>query len=335
MTEAPEEGAWLYATKARLSSFPVPQNGRKTEIVCGVGNVSLTKRKLVLVAVYMPPSIKGAELDRYIYTLVELMNAVKIKYDDPIIFVGGDFNGKDLSRLTTAFPELLPIRAGATRRGAFLDEVYTNAADHIVAKQVLKPLSRENGILSDHLIITASIKLPKQRKARAISFKFRLITADGVAKFEGLLNGFDWQLIGRESSSQSALALKETLDKMVEESFPLKERRIKSTDAPWFTPIARRAVKKKIRIYRKEGKSEKYHQVRLQCDRIILEEKKKFWAETLEKTAALRNSSPFFKTVKMFKSKESTPHGTLPTFSLNRVTKKFANWLPSFLTVSL
>ena len=164
----------------------------------------------------MPPSIKGEELDAYVYALVELLDAVKIKYEEPLIYIGGDFNNKDLSRLLNAFPELAPIRAGATRGGAYLDEVYTNTVEHIVSKQILRPLCRENGVLSDHSIITASVKLPKQKKARTISFKFRPITTEGIGRFEMLLNNYNWQLVGRSTSSGSAEALRRALDSMVD-----------------------------------------------------------------------------------------------------------------------
>ena len=55
-------------TKMRLSRFPVPQNeGRKLEIVCATGNTSITKRKIALVAVYMPPSIDARVLDLHLH----------------------------------------------------------------------------------------------------------------------------------------------------------------------------------------------------------------------------------------------------------------------------
>ena len=92
----------------KLTKFPVPQNQVNAEIVCAVGNSPITKRKIALIAVYMPPSIRRAELDGYIYTLVDLMDNIRTKYEDPVVLLGGDFNNKDIGRLTTAFPELKP-----------------------------------------------------------------------------------------------------------------------------------------------------------------------------------------------------------------------------------
>ena len=142
----------------------------------------------------MPPSIKGEELDSYIYDLVDLVDRIRIKYEDAMIFLGGDFNKKDMGRFCTAFPDILPIKAGATRRGFDLDEVYSNLTEGIIKKAIQHPLSKPNGILSDHSVITASIALPKQGRIVSTKFRFRPITAEGTDKFRVLLNEYDWDL---------------------------------------------------------------------------------------------------------------------------------------------
>ena len=228
-------------TRMKLTRFTVPQTYLNTEIVCAVGNISLTKRKLALISVYMPPSLKKVDLDGYIYTLVELVDSIKTKYEDPVMFIGGDFNGKDLSRLLTAFPELKPLEAGATRRNLALDEVYTNTVDNIEEKAILKPLSKRNGVESDHSVAYAAVKLPKQKKARTITFTFRPVTEEGKEKYGALLNGYDWNQIKRKCASDSADELDRVLQHFFNLSFPSKTRSFKSTDAPWFNADAKRA----------------------------------------------------------------------------------------------
>ena len=294
-------------TKMSMKNYPVPQLDKKTEIVCALGNTSLTKRKIALVSVYMPPSITREELDSYIYTLVTLVDSIKSKHEDCIFFIGGDFNKKDLDRFCTAFPDLKPLLTGATRRGLALDEIYSNMTDHIASKEILKPLCKENGVLSDHSIIAAAIKLPKNKKARNITFSFRPITERGTVAFGKLLEDYDWSLIERPSSTETANALNAVLQSFVDRCFDLKERKIKSTDAPWFTPTARKAVNRKIRIYRREGKSERYHVARKQCDVILRKEKEKFWDKVITKTGNDRNSSEYYKAVNVFKSRDVIP----------------------------
>ena len=291
--------------KIKLTKLQVPQNSVNAEIVCAVGNSQKTKRKIAMISIYMPPSLRRDQLDGYLYTLVELLDIGKTKYEEPIIFMGGDFNGKDLGRLFTAFPELNAIGAGATRNGLALDEVYTNVTNSVVHKDVQEPLSKRDGTKSDHAVIVAAVKLPKQKKARTISFSFRPITSSGKDMFKELIEAYDWNQIKRNDSSGTAQAFDCILSEFFEQSFPVKTRKFKSTDAPWFNQEARRAVKRKIRIYRLEGKSERYKRAQIDCDRIIGEAKKRFWNRVLEKTAVTRNSSEYYRAVHIFKTKEA------------------------------
>ena len=48
---------------------------------------------------------------------MDLMDKIKLKFPDAIVFVGGDFNNKKLDRFLNAFPDLKPVCAGATRGG--------------------------------------------------------------------------------------------------------------------------------------------------------------------------------------------------------------------------
>ena len=110
----------------------------------------------------------------------------------------------------------------------------------IKQKGVLRPLSKPDGTESDHSTIVATFKLPKQRRAEITEFKFRPITKKGSEKFGKELIKIDWACIQKETSSKSAEELNAILQRLVCECFPERTRRIKSTDAVWFTSKNRR-----------------------------------------------------------------------------------------------
>ena len=97
--------------------------------------------------------------------------------------------------LTTAFPELLPVRAGATRAGSALDEIYCNLTRSIVQKEILKPLEKLDGTPSDHAVIAASAKLPRVSRKVTSRFTFRTLTKKGTEKFKCLLLNTNWDTI--------------------------------------------------------------------------------------------------------------------------------------------
>ena len=103
-------------TRIRLNSFPVIQNNdKKCELVCAVGNCVLTKRKIAAISVYLRPQLRGSELDSAIQTVIDTVESIKSKYADAIIYIGGDFNKKDMSRLMGTYADLTPLLAGNTR----------------------------------------------------------------------------------------------------------------------------------------------------------------------------------------------------------------------------
>ena len=108
------------------------------------------------------------------------------------------------------------------------------------------------------------------------------MTAKGTEKFKTLLLETNWEIIKRETPSESALELTILLNSYVEASFPLKTRKANSNDTPWFDTNTRRKVDRKERIYKKEGKSEKFKQASKECDTAISEAKAKFFDRVID-----------------------------------------------------
>ena len=75
---------------------PYNANNTKGETVYAIGNSQLTKRKIAVAAVYLPPQLRNAEVEEILKDIVENIDKIKSKHEDPIIFIGGDFNKKNL-----------------------------------------------------------------------------------------------------------------------------------------------------------------------------------------------------------------------------------------------
>ena len=235
--------------RIRLTRFPVEQrNIKEVELVCATGNCSLTKRKIAIASIYLPPSISTKELENAIQMLIDDIDKIKTRFPDSLIFIGRDFNKKDLGLVRAAFPDLKPVEAGATRGNYAFDEVYTNVNDRIVNRAIIKPLVSNAGIESDLKIIAAACKLPKHPKVTTDTFKFRPLTKKGTEEFKTRLLSFDWTSIEKETSTESAEALTDALDSMIVGCFPERARKIKSTDAPWFNGKVKKLSLRKTRI---------------------------------------------------------------------------------------
>ena len=237
--------------------------------------------------------------------LIHAVSKVKTLFPDSVIFVGGDFNKKDVALFNSAFPELLPIKTGATRRGVDLDEVYTNVTGKITKQGIQRPLEKDNGVPSDHKVITLSVKLPRHQKSVATKFEFTRLTTDGMNKLEQLLKDYDWEQIRKPTSSESAAAFDLVLQLFVVECFPSKMRSVRSTDAPLFDKKTKKCVQRKQKIYKAEGKSARYYIARDECAEAVLKAKKAFMDKVIKKTKETRNTGCYYRSVKLLKSKEA------------------------------
>ena len=124
-------------------------------------------------------------------------------------------------------------------------------------------------------------------------------------KFKSLLLQTDWAIIERDTASESAACLTTVLESYVEECFPLKTRKTNSNDAPWFNNNTKRHVNRKMAIYKREGKSERYKQASKECLSVINNAKKEFIDRVIEKCKKSRNSKGYYKAVKVLNSKEA------------------------------
>ena len=292
-------------TKIKMSAFDMSKQNMIGEFVCAVGTTPLTKRKLAVLAVYLPPNMNVSQVNACLEAINETVDKLKTKYSDPIILVGGDFNRKNLQTMLSAMPELTAVAAGATRNGVALDEIYTNIGNSIMQKEILQPLCKEDGTKSDHLIVAASAKLPKNKKNKSSTFSFRPLTTKGTEKFRSLLVNTDWDQVKLSNSSDSALKLTEILNSYVEECFPIQTRKTKTNDAAWFNQRFRKLANKKARTYKKEGKSERYKAISAAYNEEIKKAKKGFLDKIIEKCKKDRNTKSYYRTIKTFQTKEA------------------------------
>ena len=124
-------------------------------------------------------------------------------------------------------------------------------------------------------------------------------------RIKSLLVGTDWEIVRRPTPSESARSLTELLDSYIDRCFPLKSRKATSNDKPWFDSNSRRKVNKKLRIYKKEDKSEKYKRARKEADEVLEEAKKNFFDNVLERCKKAKNSKGYYQAAKMMQTKEA------------------------------
>ena len=101
------------------------------------------------------------------------------------------------------------------------------------------------------------------------------------------------------------MALTCVLDRYIQNCFPEQTRKTKKNDAPWFNQKTRILTAKKLKIYKKEGKSQRYKDANRECAIEIENAKRVFLDKIIEKCKKTRNTKSYYKTVKMFQTKQA------------------------------
>ena len=273
--------------KIKLSSFPVKS---KFEIVAAVGRVERTSRSLCAIVAYLPPDLRHDDICSAICDITDVIGRLKAKYNNPIVLVGGDFNKVTPEKLTDQNIGLQVLRTGPTRGGNTLDYLFSTSLNHSNT-WLTEPLVSDCGMKSDHMTIVSTMYENLCHEFERISFQYRPFTKRGDDRFKEMFIAQDWAAVVQGSPDEAAAKLKAITERMIEEAYPLVRVKYKSTDAPWVDRNIRALSKRKLKVFRTQGRSKKWHELRRQMNDKVKRAKVRYlerYKEVTEKNSSAR-----------------------------------------------
>ena len=90
----------------------------------------------------------------------------------------------------------------------------------------------------------------------------------------------------------------------MDKCFPYVWIKYKSTDCPWVNNKFRRLVRKRSRVFKREGRSARWRQIKEETNRLMEELKKNYFEKMKEKAIAAENSKAYYIAVSMLGGKE-------------------------------
>ena len=251
------------------------------EIVAVKGKVAAAKRNMYIFAVYYPPSMKADDVQKMNVLICEEIDKIKTGDENAIIIIGGDFNKKECSMLSTYFPDVNYVHAPPTRGLSYLDSCYTNA--DVIETKTLPPLSTIDGRDSDHMSLGISLRIVR-RKMLYERVTYRKVTKTGEDRFCTLMNEFDWSCVTRLKYAEDMTnGFHAIVERFKDECFPLKVRKRREDEDPWITDYLRKLGNKKRREYGKNGKSNRWHQLTELWDVRLRESREAYYDREVNK----------------------------------------------------
>ena len=275
--------------------------GNKFELVLAVGRVGKITRQAAFFCLYIEPRMKVGDLKQ----LGELIAGEILKLKaagDPLIFLGGDVNRRDLDTALGDFPDITQINWEPTRGPACLDKMFSNATG--LTPNNWPPLETPQGVKSDHMCLIVSGSVPRERDFVWIRKTTRKHSQQAVLAFEREMEGVNWTNLLHDglSPDEMVAVLEKTTGEMIERLFPLRTIRCRSNESPWITNAIRRVSKQKCRIFKREGKSPFWHQTDQRLARMVAESKEEY-VEATEGQGS--NPRKFFQAIKKLSSRSA------------------------------
>ena len=177
------------------------------EIVAALGRRTGQRRKIVVMVVYVPPSLDAKDSDRAMEEISNLVGTLKRKYNSPYFVIGGDFNKRPIEKELKLYPDLKLENTPPTRGNNHLDLIFTNYPQYITKAGVTDPIFNLEGTETDHLTVYVNAKMPRVPEYNTESYSYYRQTAEGDEKMMQYIQSIDWKAELQEVSEP---------DKMVE-----------------------------------------------------------------------------------------------------------------------
>ena len=256
---------------------------KEHEVVCAAGVVGKIARKIVIFAVYIQPSMRAAELENLRESLAMEISAVTKAFKEPVILVTGDFNHRDIGEAINEVGDFTALVTAPTRETNTIDLIYTNNPRAHLDTRVLPPLDTTEGVPSDHRCVFTEARFSPARNFRWVSQLRRTRNQGREEAFAQDMKSWNWESLQNAGNADDmARVLEETIDHLTNKHFPLARVRKRSNESPWITRRIRKMWKRKIRLYKKKGKSQAWWDTERVLQERIVKAKEDFVERLLE-----------------------------------------------------
>ena len=100
------EGVAIFFDTNKMSLKEIKLKKSNPEVVAAVGCLPNTKRRIIVIAAYVPPSYSVKRRKSCVQFLHDIINRIKRDYKEPYVVLGGDFNNTDLGLITGSYADI-------------------------------------------------------------------------------------------------------------------------------------------------------------------------------------------------------------------------------------
>ena len=304
---------------------------KKFEILIAVGKIGNMSREVAIFAIYIPPKMTAADLEEMREIVSD--NVLQLKSSSsgqgPLFFIGGDLNRRDLGPALEDFLDIERKNFTPTRGNACLDILFSNCCMSEITNY--PPLETPTGLRSDHECVLFSGLERTEKNFTWVKKTTRKFREQACTNFGLRIADTDWDAVMGDGSPEEQVARYERYTcGLVDELFPPRTIRMRSSDPPWITDGLRALARRKMRAYRRgRGKTPHWQSLQDTFD-SMLEASKAEYVRGVE--ASGQGPSAYFRAVKALSTREKPSEWNVSSLFPDSSAKQAADKVAEYFT---
>ena len=258
-------------------------NEHKLEVCWGIlrpkqSNCAI--KQFVVCAFYCPPNSRKKE--KLVTHLIVSAHRLMAKYPDCGLYIAGDKNSLNIAPILMALPRCRQVVVGNTHKEKCLDVLITNCHLLYQPAEIVPPCQPDDPAKakpSDHLVPVlypisgATGSVPREYKVKSTS----PMPDSALREFGFWLASQNWSEVPDDDHPDEMLTkFNKMVEDKMEKCFPKKTVKLSNHDLPFIDWNLKTKKRKMQRIFRKEGKSEKYQKLKLDYDTLFLRKSQEY-----------------------------------------------------------
>ena len=206
------------------------------------------------------------------------------------------------------FVNIKEVLVGNTRGDRAIDRMFCNFQSGLVESGTVPPLETEGDEevrRSDHRIAFFKTELRHKKAFEWLQYSYWHCTEEAEKEFREWVVMHDWgDVVNACGSNAKTDIYQKTVAWAVEKFFPLKTTKRKSTDLPWINRKIKKRIRRRMKIYKKQGRSALWKKMKKDTDRLIAERREVYMSNQRIHLMAPDAARSFFRNVKAFSTPE-------------------------------
>jgi hypothetical protein len=257
-------GVSMWIDKNTISVNKV-KSFKSMEAVLAVGKSKSSNVDLILVGIYLSPSLGPVEVNEQLEEVSTHILLNTKNQRETVVVIGGDWNNFDITILTETC-HLTEARHGPTHVSGSKLDFFLISVGYEIETIIMPPLQPDDpscSAPSDHNVVLSKIELLKNTRFRAIEYYVRPLTVEQHMAFsESLAETELYECVEDDDVELAALKLDTYLWERFNKAFPRVLVRRPNADKPWRDERQVNLLKALAREGKSNGRSQRWKNLR-------------------------------------------------------------------------